>query len=234
MLINFIPAKKETGYSGNKPLPAKNFIPDWFKRMPKFTDREKDFRLKEDGKANTTVKWCSPFLDSLMVGYVIPLEHDIMVQNVNGQQSVSWQEGGERFISTHSANQISAEMIPPGYNKVPFKFENSWCINTPKGYSTLITHPLNRNELPFITLSGFVDSDDYINPINLPFLIREDFLGIIPAGTPIAQAVPIKRESWRHSIKPFDEDKIKKEAVKFLSKIYRSYKNFYWKQKDYS
>jgi hypothetical protein len=124
-------------------------------------------------------------------------------------------------------------MVPHGYDPQPFKFRNDWAIETPKGYSALFVHPLNRGDLPFYTLSGVVDTDDYNVPVNFPFLIRADFEGIIPAGTPIAQVIPIKRESWGHEIGKFDPEYSTKKSAKFNSTIYRAYKNLFWKRKEY-
>jgi hypothetical protein len=124
-------------------------------------------------------------------------------------------------------------MVPSGFNPQPYKFKNDWSIKTPNGYSALFTHPLNRGDLPFYTLSGFVDTDGYNGPVNFPFLIRSDFEGIIPAGTPIVQVIPIKRESWTHEISKFEEEFSSKFNAKFHSKMYRVYKNLFWKRKDY-
>ena len=65
-----------------------------------------------------------------------------------------------------------------------------------KGYSVLITHPFNRDDLPFRTLTGLVDVDLYkSNTIQFPAIwIDESFKGILKKGTPIAQCVPIKRD----------------------------------------
>jgi len=32
----------------------------------------------------------------------------------------------------------------------------------PAGYSLLITHPFNRHDLPFVTLTGLVDADSLL------------------------------------------------------------------------
>jgi hypothetical protein len=133
----------------------------------------------------------------------------------------------------HGKNQISPEMIPAGFSDQPFKFKNNWSIKTPKGYSALFVHPLNRGDLPFYTLSGFVDTDDYNTPVNFPFLIRADFEGIIPKGTPIAQVIPIKRESWTHEVNNYDPKFTIEKEAKLNSTIYRAYKNLFWKRKDY-
>lgn len=37
------------------------------------------------------------------------------------------------------------------------KFHNAWAIEAPPGHSVLFTHPLNRYDLPLITLAGLVD-----------------------------------------------------------------------------
>jgi hypothetical protein len=64
----------------------------------------------------------------------------------------------------------------------------------------LITHPINRYDLPFTSVSGLADYDVYPLPGNVSFHIKEGFEGTIPAGTPIMQIIPIKREDWEHNI----------------------------------
>jgi hypothetical protein len=221
------------GLSGHKPASATKAIPNWFRSMPKFTGKDKKFRLFSDSRVNSTVKLCSPFLDSLTLGYTIMLEYDVQVVLEGDKQEFTWKGGGLNFIGVHSAQQIPSEMIPEGFSSQPFKFTNRWSIKTPSGYSLLFTHPLNRADLPFFTLSGLVDSDDYHMPVELPFLIRSDFDGIIPAGTPVAQIIPIKRESWKSEYQEFDNNFTEKTRAVFSSKISRSYKNLFWKRKEY-
>jgi hypothetical protein len=52
--------------------------------------------------------------------------------------------------------------------------------------------------LPFTTLTGLVDSDTFHNtPPNFPARWHDlSFNGLLPKGTPIAQCLPVKRESW--------------------------------------
>ena len=78
------------------------------------------------------------------------------------------------------------------------KFNNFWTIESPPGYSLLITHPINRYDLPFTTLTGLIDTDLYKdNFINFPARWRDlSFRGVLPKGTPIAQCIPVKRELW--------------------------------------
>jgi hypothetical protein len=71
-----------------------------------------------------------------------------------------------------------------------------WGIQPPKGYGALLTHPINRYDLPFSTTSGYVDFDEYPLPGNVSFHVKDNFEGVIPAGTPLMSIIPIKREAW--------------------------------------
>jgi hypothetical protein len=233
MKISFKAFTELAGKAGQKPQPASRAIPSWYSAIPRFTENRKKFRIFNTGETISTVKWCNPFMDSLTAGYVITLEHDLQVTIEDGGHSFVWKSGGDGFVSTHHKNQISPEMVPHGFDPQPFKFLNNWSVRTPKGYSALFVHPLNRGDLPFYTLSGFVDTDEYNMPVNFPFLIRSDYEGIIPAGTPIAQVIPIKRESWTHEVGEFNSDFVVEKSAKLNSTIYRAYKTLFWKRKDY-
>jgi hypothetical protein len=48
--------------------PAKNHVPEWYKKIPKWKNNE----MFEVGKGwNITVKQCMPFMDSLTSGYMM-------------------------------------------------------------------------------------------------------------------------------------------------------------------
>ena len=234
MKINFHAHEAETDKFNDFPVPSKKAVPGWYKTMPRFAQNAKKFQFSQSPATNVTVKWCNPFYDSLSAGYMILLENDLSVTYSNGLPLIEWKFGGDNFITDHSIHQVPAEMIPEEFHKLPFKFKNSWSIKTPSGYSLLFTHPLNRPDLPFYTLSGFVDTDEYNTPVNLPFLIKEGFTGIIPAGTPIAQIIPIKREPWTNEIHEFNKDFSDRASNKIRKTIYRAYKNLFWKRKDYN
>jgi hypothetical protein len=70
-------------------------------------------------------------------------------------------------------------------------------MKLPKGYSALFTHPLNRFDLPFFTASGIVDADYGMGGGGVSFCIDKNFEGVIPAGTPIVQIFPFKRDDWK-------------------------------------
>lgn len=214
------------------PQPAISSLPNWYKKKRPFTTGEK-FKALPDGNQNVSVKWCNPFGDALGAGYFLFLENDVFVEIEQGQQNLVWHNGGQKFISEHSKDQVSSDLIPKNYNSQPYKFLNPWGIETPAGYSTLFTHPLNRTELPFLTLSGVVDTDNYCQPVNFPFILRLDFEGIIEAGTPIAQVFPFKRDNWQSEILEFDSQKSAEIDAPFKRKIFRKYKTMFWVRKEW-
>jgi hypothetical protein len=56
--------------------------------------------------------------------------------------------------------------------------------------------PLNRADERFTCFSGIVECDGYFEFINFPFVWNEpNFSGIVPAGTPLVQVIPIKRDT---------------------------------------
>jgi len=231
--IKFIPFKKSKNGQLIEPIPAVKNLPDWYKAKSPFIDKNKSTKVFPNNAKNISVKWCNPFGDALGSGYFLLLENDVQVTPAQAAPEFVWLRGGDEFISTHSKEQISSDLIPEGYSDQPFKFINFWGIQTPPGYSTIFTHPMNRTELPFLTLSGVVDTDDYNQPVNFPFVIRQDFEGIIEAGTPIAQVIPFKRENWESVFEEFDAEKVESIRSKFSRRIHRPYKLGYWKSKSY-
>ena len=67
----------------------------------------------------------------------------------------------------------------------------SFNIKLPKDYSLLFLSPINRFDLPFLSITGIVDCDMYTGTVHFPFFIKNSFTGIIEKGTPIVQIIPI-------------------------------------------
>ena len=51
------------------PKPAGHFVPEEYKKMPRFTD---------NSKLQSTVKTCIPFLDAMTCGYIIHFDQDYL------------------------------------------------------------------------------------------------------------------------------------------------------------
>ena len=161
---------------------------------------------------------------------------DVFVsKNNDGSLKIGWNspEVFKDFISERT--KVLGEKIPRPAGHMPnhLAWRGVWGFKTPRNWSVLVTHPLNRSDLPFTTTSGIMDADKYSTSGNIPFFIKEDFTGMIPAGTPIAQLIPIKRENWK-SIQN-DQGIVYLEDLqgKFIREPGKSYKKFFWTRKQY-
>jgi hypothetical protein len=230
-IIKFVPLNEWAENVTHSPDPSKKHIPEWYRKMSKTFNNEK-FDL-EHFNTNLTMKACVPILDSMIAGYMITLPVDLVVKIQNGIPLFTWMTDSLDIIEIHKSYQVDGYPIPDGYSSIPFKFRGTWRLDTPPGYSIWYTHPTHRFDLPFYTLTGFVDSDKALNPVNFPFFIKDGWEGVIEKGTPIAQAIPIKRESWSHEIlSPDNNSKWGPEKIRSKAKNY--YRNLLWEKKKYS
>jgi hypothetical protein len=177
-----------------EPQPARRGLPDWVGAMPQAAHADDlGFELR-------TVKQCPPFLDAMQTGVLLGLICDVEVRG--GRFVWSWDPPALALdrvsrspLSFHSPEQAAGTPLhAPGRTIV--KFNNLWTIEAPAGWSVLATHPVNRDDLPFRTLTGLVDVDLYRDAfVQFPALWRDpDFEGTLPAGTPVAQLIPVRRE----------------------------------------
>jgi hypothetical protein len=214
------------------PRPAKNFIPEWYKKMSAYVTGEKvPF---DSGQSNGTIKKCMPVFDAITAGYIITSVADLYVEiKEDGSPFYKW--SGYDLLGFHIPEQTIGHPAKKNDedNSSP-KFINPWSIKTPKGYSVLIIQPMHR-ESPFTILPGVVDTDTYTQPVNFPFTLNDkNWEGLIPAGTPIAQIIPFKRESWKMEIGGEKELKeIDFIKNKFSTVFWDKYKRWHHQNKEY-
>lgn len=160
------------------------------------------------GERVRTVKQCLPFVDAMQTGVLFPLCADLTVAD----GTFAWDTG----LKNHPVARLSRAPIgvhvPEQATGAPFaepsrfiiKFINRWTAALPDGWSLLIGHPFNRDDLPFRTLWGVVENfADGL--VHFPALWTDpNFEGTLRAGTPVAQAVPILRETLEIEIAEMD------------------------------
>ncbi len=235
--IVFTPFNKGSSLMKTHPTPSKKHIPDWYRSISPFWGRSNnlDFYAFESAP-NITVKRCMPFLDALTDGYTITLETDVFVSTGDYNLPVfKWHPIPDYdLVGTHAEQQIEGFPVPTEFINFPYKWNYHWSIKVPKGYSVLFYHPHNRLELPFHTLSGLVDCDSQEAPVQFPFLLKKNFEGVIPKGTPLVQFSIIKRENWKSKIADkVDDDEAYIIFRKTRSLIQDVYKTLFWHRKNY-
>ena len=197
-IINFRARSRTEFETQLKPYPAVKQLPKWFTDAKPYEDiagYPQDGKLHFRGTlANSTFKKCTPMLDSLSAGYIIPLWADVMIEQ-NGQGAEPYWKTLNNIFELHgeSSRQIPA---PAGYDQVVYKFRNCWIPQTPKGYSCLIVSPVGYNDLPFKAIPAVVDTDKSTLELVFPMWVKTGFEGIIEKGTPMVQIIPFKRDNW--------------------------------------
>lgn len=189
-----------------RPIPAAQGLPAWLRSMPA------QALNAIAGAEDDTVKRCPPFLDAMTSGYLIPLMCDVTV----AQGQFTWDaelppSGAVAFprspIGLHDPSQVAGTPLFEA-DRFLVKFHNLWTIEAPEGYAVLFTHPFNRFDLPFTTLTGRVDCDRYHDAwIHFPAVWRDPgFDGVLRKGTPVAQCIPVRRETWQAETLAFTDD----------------------------
>jgi hypothetical protein len=176
------------------PVPARRGLPDWLKTMPSEVVSE-----LLAGETVRTLKQCPPVTDALGLGILLPLACDVVVKN--GELSWDWQpprltdhSASRAPIGVHAPEQARGSPFEP--DGLFIKFTNFWTLETPPGWQILFTHPFNRFDLPFQTLTGLVDTDRFGHGyVHFPARwLDPTWEGTIPRGTPVVQAIPVRRE----------------------------------------
>lgn len=193
-----------------KPVLAKGALPDWLKAMPSTVLSD-----ALGGAEVRTLKHCPPMLDAMQAGILFPLAADVTV--AGGALSWDWNLPAHETarptrspIGLHVPEQAIGAPFDLPDDQFVVKFTNFWTVEAPQGWSLMFTHPLNRADLPFRTLSGLVDCDAFSDCfVHFPALWTDPgFEGVLKAGTPVAQAFPVRREAIELVVEEMDEDRL--------------------------
>lgn len=243
--INFYPiehsAENVLRYA-EKPKRGSNLVSEWFKDAPRFHNADSELKAT-DTFHNLTVRHCMPFLDSMTAGYFLTTWTDIYVKRENGKPVISYDninainEFGYGIIQYQ---EYFKSYVPtmPGFDPFVYAWSTYWRVKTPEGVSCLFTQPMNRTDLPFITLSGVVDTDNWNGSDVLNFALKENFEGVIPKGTPYVQIIPFVRNEWDHNVFSSKDESMIEERNLVLKLRHKDLKSGYyrdnlWKTKKY-
>ena len=185
--------------SASRPVPIAKTLPDWYRTADRFVidpATGKPWQKPDGGGKVPSWKACPAVFDVMGSGYAYRTPCDIeFFEDAEGNIQAKALDEQHRDILT---DRMPLAHFPPpqGYHAKHFAWWADWAVELPEGYSALYTHPLNRFELPFLTVSGIVDNDKVHLPGTMPFFFLKGVTGVLPAGTPYAQILPFRREHW--------------------------------------
>jgi hypothetical protein len=233
-IINFMAEDKYCYDVAVRPYPASMAIPQWWKdatpyiKTPNNPDGKKV--IVTNLESNASFKKCQVMLDTLTSGYIIPLMADVVVSTTSGFPEINWKIKRDVF-DLHNKQEVEA---PSGYYDQMFKYLNPWIPQLPKGYSALIVPCFGYPNSPFRPLSGIIDYDKTMHPLQAPVFVKKGFEGVVEKGTPMAQIIPFKRSDWSSKFSYLEDGKLATLMDRnFASTIVNNYIKNFWQKKTY-
>jgi hypothetical protein len=212
------------------PVLSKSKIPDWYKSLSSHSEK---LNVGNSSIQMGTMKKCMPVFDAITAGYLLLTHSDVKVERKNGVSWYHWSSDNP-MVEFHPAEQASGH---PTDRRVPVpKWASGWGIITPRGYSSLFVSPMHHESV-FTTFEGIVDTDSYHRSVKLPFMLKDpEWEGTIPAGTPMAQVLPFKRDSFSMKVSPSKkhETLLKLQYDSLTATFFNGYKNKMWKRKSFN
>jgi hypothetical protein len=189
-----------------RPVLASAALPDWLRQMaPRAPSAVHQRSIR-------TVKQCPPFVDAMGLGFLILLPCDVVVNH--GQFSWDWPlpkltvpHHPRAPLSFHVPEQLAGSPLERG-SRSALKFNSFWTIELEAGWSLMVVHPVNRDDLPFRLVSGVVDADRFHQVgINFPAVwVDPEFNGVLARGTPVAQCFAVQREKPDLAFAPMSDE----------------------------
>jgi hypothetical protein len=214
-------------------------IPDWYRDGDRFYKDQNGEYFKDPviGGRMPTWKACPAIYDTFTTGYVYRTPCDIEFSLFGGKVFAKVLDSRYDFF-LQSRPSMPGFPTPYGYHEDHFAWFPDWACSVPEGYSVLYSQPFNRYDLPFVTTEGIIDNDKISLPGSMPFFIRKEWEGVIPAGTPFAQLLPFKREDWESKIVTNDSFSIfndkKNNSIKYRIPDGGVYLKDIWERRKYS
>jgi hypothetical protein len=206
-------------------VPSNKFIPEWYRKLPQFTDK------------SNTVKRCPGIMKYLTHGYIVrtwldvTIHTDVKHNNIKIEYTEDFRNIGRKNVFNYFQTSPPITLMNEGTfgdpNPFPdntfkriLKWQLGWHAQAPKGFDIWFA-PLQYHFNPNFTATiGMMDSR-ITEQLNIQVLWHPTESEVyIPAGTPLVQLIPVRREEIDHEIL-YDKDG--KNAMRLKEKFAR-----YW------
>lgn len=176
------------------PVPADRELPEWFRTLRQSLE---DLPIPAD----KTAKLCMPLNDAMRLGWLLRAPRDLRLRRTDDGVRVDAGGDGVTVLDPDQPDRDrnSAFFLPEVLVSTP------WAVDPPADYETLVTQPLNRDELRFTVADMLVDECE--GGLAVPLYLEREAVEI-GAGEPIAQVVPVAREDLARGVEthPFEAD----------------------------
>jgi len=196
---------------------SKNFIPDWWKKVPKA------YRYGDNFYDAPTIKTCPGFTELYKKGVMIPLWSDLDIQsNKDGYKyQFADQESSIEYNHPDAVGSIIDTM-----NVHSIKLSSPWIFECSHKVDWLYLNPMwNTETMDVITAPGTVKFNHAIRS-NINLMIRRglDRNISLSAGTPIVQVIPLTDREIEVRCHYVSRDEFRDREVSMRSFFFGGYK----------
>ena len=204
-------------------VPAKKLIPTWFKQLPS---------VAEYYHNHPTIKTCPGIVNYLRTGFIVRTWVDSIIEttdsfikfsypNDDEESLLSPKYGPGNYLTTMDAMAFDKRKTEYTEYSHPtiIKWNLEWYCQAPVGYNLLFSPTQFHPNLNFTTIIGITDTR-IEESLNVQAAWHPtDRIVFIPAGTPIAQIIPIKREDYQFDVVVGDKNDNNREFIKQTRRI---------------
>ena len=194
------------------PKESKYFLPKWWTTAQKWQSEDvKKNNIRDNITNKGTIKRCPAVPEFMSMGITIPMWCDMQVE-IFDDGSWKWNTPSNQFeMSSHGNGQLK-DLLPKNVQpEIVLKTECPWLIKTPPGISMLQLPMMWHFSTVFTTAPGVIWTDIH-HEINQQLFFKKRGKHMITRGTPIAQYIPIRRESWDYNVNKIVPDELKYAA----------------------
>lgn len=201
---------------------ASEVIPAWLNEQKNYENSRHRFQN------------CPGMADLMRAGYIITAWDDIRIKANRAGVVVKLEKS-----YTHPAEPMTAAVVagvtnPDGIGLHVSKLNAPWSVTTRKGYSAMVLPATYHS--PFLddlhVYGGIVDYDEF-HTINFIFSPLRECELLIPAGTPLLQVIPYKRETMEGVTGSSTQRDRDKHYFTFPTRVRSAYRKFFHKRKTY-
>ena len=200
-----------------RPKPASQFLPSWWKEIPRTTN-------SINGKVIGTAKSCPSFVQMFSQGVVIPMWTDVIFKREGNE--FTWQTPDNTFNwEFHPKEQLLSHLDLPKYQMV-YKAISPWFIKTNKNVSVYQFPMFFHFNNDYSVLPGIINTDYHWTINQQMIYTSEKDTFMIKRGDPFAWYLPFERNKFNFNIMPAT-DKRKKEIDDNHSSVFTKFFGHY-------
>lgn len=192
-------------------VPAKKLIPNWFRDLS---------NVVEYYNNHPTIKTCPGIVNYLRTGFILRTWIDTIIETTQSYIKFLYpnNDAPNNYLSTMDAMTFDKDLTEFKKYSHPtvVKWTLGWYCQAPKGYNLLYTPTQYHPNLNFTTIVGITDTriDEGLH-VQVAWHPTDKSV-FIPAGTPIAQIIPIKREECEYDIVVGSNEDVTRRRIKAI------------------